>query len=143
MKTGEVLVLASKPDYDLNDFAPRLSTATAQQIHDQGAWLNRALDGIYPPASTFKVITALAGLRNGWITPETTANCAGSMRIGGHTFTCDNGDGHHGVIAFREAIAQSCDIYFYTYGIQTGADLIAAEGPPLPSRSTHRHRASR
>jgi penicillin-binding protein 2 len=127
VNTGEVLVLASKPDYNLNDFAPRLSTATAQQIHDQGAWLNRALDGIYPPGSTFKLVTAIAGLRNGFITPESTVNCTGSMRIGGHTFTCDNGEGHHGVIGFSEAIAQSCDIFFYTYGIQTSADLIAAE----------------
>ncbi|MGA3008039.1 MAG: penicillin-binding transpeptidase domain-containing protein, partial [Opitutaceae bacterium] len=127
VNTGEVLVLASKPDYDLNDFAPRLSSAAAKDIHDKGAWLNRALDGVYPPGSTFKLITAIAGLRNGWITPESTANCTGSMRIGGHTFTCDNGEGHHGVIDLREAIAQSCDIYFYTYGIQTGADLIAAE----------------
>ncbi|HXA14907.1 MAG TPA: penicillin-binding transpeptidase domain-containing protein, partial [Opitutaceae bacterium] len=77
VNTGEVLVLASKPDYNLNDFAPRLSAATSQQIHDSGAWLNRALDGTYPPGSTFKLITAIAGLRNGWITPETTANCQG------------------------------------------------------------------
>jgi penicillin-binding protein 2 len=147
VNTGEVLVLASKPDYNLNDFAPRLSAEAAKQIHDQGAWLNRAIDGIYPPGSTFKLITAIAGLRNGWITPETTADCEGSMRIGGHTFTCDNGEGHHGVIDFREAIAQSCDIYFYTYGIQTGADLIAAEarrfhldqpaGIDLPGETRH------
>jgi penicillin-binding protein 2 len=131
VNTGEVLVLASKPDYNLNDFAPRLSAATAQQIHDQGAWLNRALDGVYPPGSTFKLITAIAGLRNGVIFPdgpdESTVDCDGSMRIGNRTFTCDNGEGHHGHIDFREAIAQSCDIFFYTYGLQTTADMIAAE----------------
>ncbi len=49
------------------------------------------------------------------------------MRIGGHTFTCDNGEGRHGVIDLRQAIAKSCDIYFYNTGIQTGVDLIAAE----------------
>jgi penicillin-binding protein 2 len=127
VNTGEVLVLASKPDYNLNDFAPRLSAATAQQIHDQGAWLNHALDGTYPPGSTFKLVTAIAALRNGWITPDTTFDCEGSQRIGGHTFTCDNGEGHHGVIDLRQAIAKSCDIYFYNAGIQTGVDLIAAE----------------
>jgi penicillin-binding protein 2 len=127
VNTGEVLVLASKPDYDLNDFAPRLSPAAAQQINENGAWLNRALNGVYPPGSTFKLITAIAGLRNGWITPDATANCQGSMKIGGRIFKCDNGEGHHGVIDLREAIAQSCDVYFWTYGVETGADLIAAE----------------
>ncbi len=127
VNTGEILVLASKPDYNLNDFTPRLSTATAQQIHDQGAWLNRAIDGVYPPGSTFKLVTAIAALRNGWITPDTTFDCEGSMRIGGHTFNCDNGLGHHGVIDLRQAIAKSCDIYFWNTGVQTGVDLIAAE----------------
>ncbi|HXB01781.1 MAG TPA: penicillin-binding transpeptidase domain-containing protein [Opitutaceae bacterium] len=127
VNTGEVLVLASKPDYNLNDFAPRLSAATAQQIHDQGAWLNHALDGTYPPGSTFKLITAIAALRNGWITPDTTFDCEGSMPIGNRTFRCDNGEGKHGVIDLRQAIAKSCDIYFWNTGIQTGVDLIAAE----------------
>src|SRR5262249_40496822 len=75
--TGEVLVSASKPDYDPNDSAPRLSRATAQQINQNGAWLNRALNGVYPPGSTFKLVTAIAGLRNGWITPDSTADCEG------------------------------------------------------------------
>jgi penicillin-binding protein 2 len=125
--TGEILVLASKPDYNLNDFAPRLSAATAQQIHDQGAWLNHALDGLYSPGSTFKLVTAIAALRNGWITPDTTFDCEGSMRIGSRTLKCDNGLGHHGVIDLRQAIAKSCDIYFWNTGVQTGVDLIAAE----------------
>ena len=147
VNTGEVLVLASKPDYNLNDFAPRLSAATAQQIHDQGAWLNHALDGTYPPGSTFKLITAIAALRNGWITPDTTFDCEGTMRIGGHTFSCDNGEGHHGVIDLRQAIAKSCDIYFWNTGVQTGVDLIAAEarrfhldqpaGIELPGETRH------
>ncbi|MDE3083839.1 MAG: peptidoglycan glycosyltransferase, partial [Verrucomicrobiota bacterium] len=125
--TGEVLVMASKPDYDLNLFAPRLSAETAQQINAKGAWLNRALDGIYPPGSTFKLITSIAGLRNGRITPESTADCETTMKIGGRIFKCDNGEGRHGLLAFSEALAQSCDVYFWTYGLATGADLIAAE----------------
>ena len=147
INTGEVLVLASKPDYNLNDFAPRLSAATAQQIHDQGAWLNRALDGTYSPGSTFKLVTAIAALRNGAITPDTTFDCEGSMRIAGHTFKCDNGEGLHGVLALRQAIAKSCDIYFWNTGVQTGVDLIAAEarrfhldqpaGIELPGETRH------
>ena len=147
VNTGEVLVLASKPDYNLNDFSPRLSFATAQQIHDKGAWYNRALDGLYPPGSTFKLVTAIAGLRNGWITPDSTADCQGSMKIGGRIFSCDNGYGHHGVLDLSHAIAESCDIYFWTYGLQVGADTIAAEarrfhldrptGIELPGETRH------
>ncbi|MDD2762671.1 MAG: penicillin-binding transpeptidase domain-containing protein [Opitutaceae bacterium] len=129
--TGEVLVLASVPDYDLNAFSPRLSTAAAQDINDREAWTNRAIGGVYPPGSTFKLITTLAGLRSGRLTAAgSTAECGGTLRIGGRTFYCDKSAGgyaHHGVMALREAIAQSCDIFFYTYGLQIGPNLIAAE----------------
>ncbi len=128
VRTGEVLVLASLPAYDLNAFSPRLNAEAAQDINDRGAWTNRAIGGVYPPGSTFKLITTLAGLRSGRLTTDhSTAECDGTMRIGGRTFYCDNGRGHHGVIALREAIAQSCDVFFYTYGLQIGPDLMAAE----------------
>ena len=128
VRTGEVLVLASKPDYDLNAFSPRLSTAAAEDINAREAWTNRAIGGVYPPGSTFKLVTTLAGLRSGRLTSDASpADCDGTMRIGGRTFYCDNGHGHHGIIALREAIAQSCDIFFYTCGLQIGPDLIAAE----------------
>jgi penicillin-binding protein 2 len=128
LRTGEVLVLASKPDYNLNEFSPRLSIASAQDINERGAWTNRAIAGVYPPGSTFKLITALAGLENDRLsTDSSTAECHGSIRIGGRTFSCDNGRGNHGIIAFREAIAMSCDVFFYTYGLQIGADLLATE----------------
>jgi penicillin-binding protein 2 len=128
VRTGEVLVLASKPDYDLNEFSPHLSEAAAQKIHDSGAWTDLAIAGVYPPGSTFKLVTAIAGLRSGLISPgSSTADCEGSMHIGARLFRCDNGNGHHGLIGFTEAIAQSCDIYFWTYGLKIGPDLIAAE----------------
>ncbi len=126
--TGEVLVLASRPDYDLNEFSPHLSTAAAQKIQESGAWTNNAIAGVYPPGSTFKLITAIAGLRSNQISiASSTADCEGSMHIGGRLFRCDNGNGHHGLIGFTEAIAQSCDIYFWSYGLKIGPDLIAAE----------------
>ncbi len=131
VRTGEVLVLASKPDYDLNEFSPRLSTAAAQKIHESGAWTDLAIAGVYPPGSTFKLVTAIAGLRCGLISPDSfTADCEGTMRIGNRTFYCDkspSGYQHHGIIALREAIAQSCDIYFYTVGLKIGPDVMAAE----------------
>jgi penicillin-binding protein 2 len=126
--TGEVLVLASEPGYDLNLFSPRLSPAAAADIAQRKAWTNLAVNGVYPPGSTFKLVVSSAALRQGAITPETIpADCEGSMLIGRRRFTCDNGEGHHGEIALPRALSVSCDIFFYTVGLRTGVDAIAAE----------------
>jgi penicillin-binding protein 2 len=128
VRTGEVLVLLSRPDYDLNEFSPHLSPEAAKDITDRGAWLNRAISGLYPPGSTFKLITSIAGLRSHIIDrSSSTADCEGSIKIGGRIFRCDSGYGHHGVIGFEEAIAQSCDVYFWTYGLKIGPQRIADE----------------
>lgn len=124
--TGEVLVLASKPDYDLGKFVPRLSTEVAADINARGAWYKRAIQGAYPPGSAFKILTAIAGLRSGYITPESTVNCPGFFLLG-RKFSCH--DGHvHGEIGFVRAIEKSCNVYFYRYGHDMGADIIATEG---------------
>jgi len=128
VRTGEVLALASKPDYDLNDFSPRLSAATTADIQKRGAWLNLAIAGIYPPGSTFKTLVTIAGLRRGTLSPtDTSIDCDGYVRIGGRTFTCDNGNGRHGRLDLEAAIAESCDIYFYEHGLMIGPEAIAAE----------------
>jgi len=128
VRTGEVLVLASKPDYDLSDFSPHLTHAVSADIEQRQAWMNRALASFHPPGSTFKIISTIAALRSGAITPDAIiADCEGTMRVAGRTFTCDNGRAHHGELQLPEAIAQSCDIYFYTAGLKTTADVIAAE----------------
>jgi penicillin-binding protein 2 len=124
--TGEVLVLASKPDYDLNAFSPRLSNAAAADIAERGAWLNRATQGLYAPGSTFKILTAIAGMRGGWITPSTTTRCTGYHRVGGRLFACHSGRAH-GELATTEAISRSCNVFFYEHGIATGVEAIAAE----------------
>lgn len=124
--TGEVLVLASKPDYDLNAFAPRLSTEYAKQINDTGAWTNRALQGVYPPGSTFKLLTAIAGLRSGHILPDSSVQCTGTYQVGGRTFVCNN-HRDRGTITLAQALEKSCNTFFYHYGLLTGIDAIAAE----------------
>ncbi len=124
--TGEVLVLASKPDYDLNDFTPRLSTAKAKEINDKGAWYHRAIQGTYATGSAFKIVTALAGLRSGAILPDSTVDCTGYFLVGNRRFACH--DGHaHGRIDFATAIEKSCNVFFYKHGLDIGPDLIAAE----------------
>ena len=126
--TGEVLVLASKPDYDLSKFSPRATQTVVDEMNARGAWNNLAVNGFYPPGSTFKILTTIAGLRKGAITPdEAIVDCEGTTRIAGRPFYCFNGQGHHGEVLLREAITQSCDIYFYYAGILTTPETIAAE----------------
>jgi len=126
VKTGEVLAMVSKPDYDLNDLTPYISREVFRHIDEEGAWLNRAAQGLYPPGSLFKVITAIAGLRAGVITPESTAICNGYFQVGGRRFPCHNRHGH-GEVYLRDAIRVSCNVFFYKYGIETGIDRLSAE----------------
>lgn len=126
VRTGETLVLASLPSYDLNDFSPRLGQSTAARINEQGAWINRAHQGLYPPGSTFKLIIALAGLRTGTITPESTVECTGAYRVGGRVFVCNN-HSDRGELDLVRAIEKSCNTFFYHYGLATGPESIAAE----------------
>jgi penicillin-binding protein 2 len=128
VRTGEVLAMESEPGYDLNVFSPHLSVAAAADIEARKAWTNIALNGVYSPGSTFKIIVSTAALRNGVITPEDEpADCDGWMMVGNRRFTCDNGLGHHGKLSLSDAIGYSCDIYFYTVGLRTTAEVIAAE----------------
>jgi penicillin-binding protein 2 len=127
VRTGEVLVLASKPDYDLNEFSPRISTAAWKQAQEAGGLFNRAVQGRYPPGSTFKIVTALAALRSGAVdTRESQTNCTGATLIGRTRFVCHNHNGH-GVRHLVDAIRDSCNIFFYHCGLETGADFLAVE----------------
>jgi penicillin-binding protein 2 len=124
--TGEVLTMASKPDYDLNELSPILSFATDKKIREQNAWLNRALQGLYPPGSTFKVITAIAGLKSGAIQEGTIIDCPGYYMVGKRRFNCHKLSGH-GRETLEEAIRDSCNVYFYQSGLKMGVEKIAAE----------------
>lgn len=123
--TGEVLVLASKPDYDLSKFR---QPDTIADITARGAWTNLAVNGFYPPGSTFKILTTIAALRRNLIQPDQVlVDCEGFTKIGNRPYPCDNGLGHHGEVLLRQAIAVSCDIYFYKVGELLTADGMAAE----------------
>ena len=126
VRTGEVLVLASKPDYDLLKFVPRLGHDDARDITERGAWLNRATHGLYPPGSAFKILTAIAGLRAATIDPDVTVNCQGFYQVGGRKFPCH--DGHaHGDINLATAIEKSCNVFFYKPGLDMGIENLASE----------------
>jgi len=127
VRTGEVLAMASHPDYDLNDivnYATRSATAKANE--DNHAWLNRATEGLYPPGSTFKLVVTCAGLRAGILDGNTTQDCGPTLLIGKRAFKEDEATGF-GVINLVQAIQVSSDVFFYQQGINIGPQLIAAE----------------
>ena len=122
-----MLVLVSKPDDDLNNFVPRLSTDTFKAIQDSGGWLNRAIQGQYPPGSTFKIITAIAGLRAGTIEPGVSrVNCPGYIMVGNRSFPCAH-RAVHGDVDLVKAISQSCNVFFIKHGLDTTPQFLATE----------------
>ena len=116
LKTREVLVLASKPNYDLQRFSPNLSQSTYDEIERAEAWLPRALHPGYAPASPFKLVTSLAGFRQNALEPEEKLLCEGKHR----GMICHVYPGAHGELTFQEAIARSCNVYFYRMGERIG-----------------------
>lgn len=124
--TGEVLALVSHPTYNQNHLSPFIPQNTFDAINETGAWLNRALQLSYPPGSTFKLLTAIAGMRHGSIDPETTHNCGGVYRVGNRVFRC-HASGGHGPVQLADAIEGSCNVFFYAEGLSMGIDVLSAE----------------
>lgn len=126
VETGEILVLASSPDYDLNDFSPRLSQETVNQINEKGAWVNRATKGLYPPGSTFKLVTAVAGMREGVLDPDEQVEGGPYFRVGNKLFPEHTGGPYYDT-DLAKAIEKSSNVYFYDMGIRAGIDAISRE----------------
>src|SRR5215475_6908240 len=126
-RNGEVLGYMSRPAYDPNAFAGGIDRATwASLSGDELKPLqNRAIQGRYSPGSTFKMAVALAGLEEGIITPEFRVSCPGHANFYGRVFHCwTDRRGGHGSVDLRRAIAESCDVYFYTVANMVGVDKI-------------------
>ncbi len=124
--SGRILALASSPSFDQNFFASGMS-------HEQWDSLisnpfrpmeNKAIQGEYPPGSTYKIITAMAGLEEGVIDEDTEVFCPGYYRFGNRTFRCWK-KGGHGRVKILKAITESCDVYFYKVGELLGVDRLA------------------
>lgn len=124
--TGEVLAIASHPSYDLNDLSPFIPRKTFGEINERGAWLNRTLQLSYPPGSTFKLLTSIAGMRHGTLTLQTEHDCQGVFRLGNRIFHCHARYGH-GVVDEAAAIEGSCNIFYYAEGLRMGIDVLSAE----------------
>ena len=132
--TGEILALYSHPTYDPNQLIGAIRPEVWRSLtrDRRRPLLNRAVSGIYPPGSTWKLATALIGLEKGVITPETRmpVPCTGGMTYAGRYARCWNRDGH-GSLNLAAAIQNSCNVYFYQLGIWLGLDRLGAEGTRL------------
>ena len=126
-QTGEILAMASAPGYDPNQFAGGIGTSDWRALleNDLRPLNNRAVQGQYPPGSTFKIVTAAAALEEEIITPESKIFCGGSHDLGNRTYRCWKRGGH-GEMDLHDALAESCDVYFYQVGQKLGVDRIAA-----------------
>ena len=125
--SGEILAFVSNPGFDPSLFSGKLPADVWQGYLDdkRHPLENKALSGQYPPGSTFKMITALAGLQDNRINDSTSINCGGSYDLGTSTFKCWNKKGH-GATNLRKSLRESCDVFYYQLGEKLGVDKIAA-----------------
>lgn len=126
VQTGDILALVSKPSYDPNEFAGGVSAATWKALTTD-TWRplqDRAISGQYPPGSTYKAIVAAAALQERVISTGGLVYCPGHFTLGRRTYRCWKKEGH-GAMALRDALVQSCDVYFYQAGLKLGIDRLA------------------
>lgn len=125
-QNGDILAMVSKPDFNPNLFARGISLDYWRYLVTNPArpFQNRAVQGQYPPGSVYKIITAIAALEEGIITPQTSFNCSGSLFFGNREYFCWKKEGH-GMVSLRRAIVESCDVYFYNLGLKLGVDRLA------------------
>ena len=120
-QTGEVKVMASNAPYDPNRIPQEIEKLNKNEV--ETPLLNRATQGLYPPGSTFKVVTAAAGLESGTITPETTINAPGSLEVEGTPLQNDFNE-NFGPIALDTALTNSVNTWFGQLGQQVGQDQL-------------------
>ncbi len=127
VRNGELLCLASAPGFDPNKFVFGIGHAdwNAYLANDHRPLANKTVSGQYPPGSTFKMVVALAALEAGLIAPGERVFCNGGYQLGDRRFHCWKRGGH-GMMDCRDAIKQSCDVYFYEVARRVGVDAVSA-----------------
>ena len=124
--TGEILAMVSRPTFDPNEFAVRLSKAYWQTILNDpnDPMMNKAIQAQLAPGSTFKVIMTLAGLQEN-VAQNMHVQCNGGVTLQGHFFACDK---HHGMVDIHNALPYSCDSFYFTLADRLGIDTMAKYG---------------
>ncbi|MFT6912217.1 MAG: penicillin-binding protein 2 [Paracoccaceae bacterium] len=127
VQTGDLLAMGSAPSYDPNKFVRGISqldySSLTENIYRPLA--NKTVQGLYPPGSTFKMVTALAAVEGGVITAGETVYCPGYTEVGGRRFHCWKRGGH-GWIDMHDSLKQSCDVYYYELAQRAGIERISA-----------------
>ena len=125
-RTGEILAMVSRPAFDPNEFSMRLTSERwGEIVKDPGHPMqSRAMQGMYPPGSTFKVVTAIAALMEQSIDPDEELFCSGGYYYGRRVYR-DWRPGGHGKVDLHKGIVESCDVYFYQLGERSGIDALA------------------
>jgi len=129
---GDLIAIASSPSFDPNLFVRGISHKDYNILteDDHRPLANKAVQGAYPPGSTFKMVTALAALEAGVITTSSAVRCPGYLEVGGRRFHCWKSSGH-GTVALERSLSESCDVFYYDTALKVGIDAIAAMGRRL------------
>ncbi|MFY9240921.1 MAG: penicillin-binding protein 2 [Roseovarius sp.] len=125
-ETGDVLSTVSAPGFDPNLFVRGISVADYNALLENKyrPLPNKSVQGIYPPGSTFKMITALAALENGTAVPDDTVYCPGHLEVSDRRFHCWKRAGH-GNVDLGKSLQESCDVYYYELALRTGIEKIS------------------
>lgn len=126
-KSGDILAIASSPAYDPNKFVRGISFDDYGVLrdNDKRPLASKTVQDAYPPGSTFKMVTALAALEAGVITPDETVNCPGHLEVSGRKFHCWKRGGH-GKVDLSRSLRESCDVYYYDLALKIGIENISA-----------------
>lgn len=127
VRNGDLMAVGSAPSFDPNKFVRGISVADYKALTDNKyvPLANKAIQGLYPPGSTFKMVTVLAGMEAGVITAGDTYRCRGHKELAGRRFHCHKRSGH-GSMDLHDALKQSCDVYFYELALEVGIENISA-----------------
>ncbi|MDR0741521.1 MAG: penicillin-binding protein 2 [Rickettsiales bacterium] len=138
--TGNIVAMVSIPSFDPNNFRNDDGEEYIAQLRKDAAkpFMNKALEGLYPPGSTFKIVVALAALESGAITSSEKIFCPGHWDYGDRRYHCWEPKGH-GWVDLADALKHSCDIYFYQIALRIGIDAIKAMAQKLGLMENHMH----
>lgn len=123
---GDIVAIASAPSFDPNLFVRGISSAAYRGLNenDHRPLADKTVQGLYPPGSTYKMVTALAAMEAGVIDPKETVHCPGFVEVGGRKFHCWRPAGH-GNVNLQQSLEQSCDVFYYEVSQRVGIDKIS------------------
>ena len=126
-ENGDILAIGSAPSFDPNLFVRGISVSDYKNLTENKyrPLASKSVQGLYPPGSTFKMVTALAALEEGVIAPEETVWCPGYVEVANRRFHCWKRAGH-GHVDLRSSLRESCDVYYYDVALRVGIEKISA-----------------